>query len=109
MKLGRQCKDHNRRATLRIYAHHITTYVQVWHISCPLGQVFDSREAACTELEEERVALDTGKDIVTIIRGYTYLINVVFSPIHYIFPTLSHLHPDPPAQAGGEPAQPGRQ
>ena len=40
--------------------------VQVWHIACPPGQVFDSTEAACTELEEERVALDTGRDIVTI-------------------------------------------
>ena len=76
--------------------------MQVWHIACPPGQVFDSTEAACTELEEERVALDTGRDIVTIIRGYTYLLNVVFSP-------SSHLHPDPPAQAGGVSAQPGRQ
>ena len=39
--------------------------MQVWHISCPPGQVFDSTESACTELEEERVALDTGRDIVT--------------------------------------------
>ena len=38
--------------------------VQVWHIACPPGQVFDSTESACTKLEEESVALDTGRDII---------------------------------------------
>ena len=37
--------------------------MQVWHIACPPGLVIDSREAACTELEEERVALDTGRSM----------------------------------------------